>query len=41
MPTLTYMKAMLYQGMRDEGVGKAELARLGWRMSQVDRVLDV
>ena len=33
---------MLYQGMRDQGVGKAELARrLGWHMPQVDRVLDV
>ena len=41
MPTLTYMKVMLYQGMRDEGVGKAELARLGRRLPQVDRVLDV
>ena len=33
---------MLYQGMRDQGVGKAELARrLGWHLPQVDRVLDV
>ena len=33
---------MLYQGMRDQGIGKAELARrLGWHMPQVDRVLDV
>ena len=33
---------MLYQGMREQGVGKAELARrLGWHMPQVDRVLDV
>ena len=33
---------MLYQGMRDQGVGKAELARrLGWHMPQVDRVLDI
>ena len=33
---------MLYQGMRDQGVGKAELARrLGWYMPQVDRALDV
>ena len=42
MPTLTSVKVMLYQGMRDQGVGKAELARrLGWHMPQVDRVLDV
>ena len=28
--------------MRDQGIGKAELARrLGWHMPQVDRVLDV
>ena len=33
---------MLYQGMRDQSIGKAELARrLGWHMPQVDRVLDV
>ena len=42
LPTLTSVKVMLYQGMRDEGVGKAELARrLGWHMPQVDRALDV
>ena len=42
LPTLTAVKVLLYQGMRDEGVGKAELARrLGWHMPQVDRVLDV
>ena len=42
LPTLTAVKVMLYQGMRDEGVGKAELARrLGWHLPQVDRVLDV
>ena len=42
LPTLTSVKVMLYQGMRDEGVGKAELARrLGWHMPQVDRVLDI
>ena len=28
--------------MREQGVGKAELARrLGWHMPQVDRVLDI
>ena len=42
LPTLTSVKVMLYQGMRDQGIGKAELARrLGWHMPQVDRVLDV
>ena len=42
LPTLTSVKVLLYQGMREEGVGKAELARrLGWHMPQVDRVLDV
>ena len=42
LPTLTSVKVMLYQGMRDQGVGKAELARrLGWHMPQVDRVLGV
>ena len=33
---------MLYQGMQEQGIGKAELARrLGWHLPQVDRVLDV
>ena len=33
---------MLYRGMREQAVGKAELARrLGWHLPQVDRVLDV
>ncbi len=42
VPTLTSVKVILYQGMRDDGVGKAELARrLGWHMPQVDRVLDI
>ncbi len=42
LPTLTVVKVMLYQGMREQGIGKAELARrLGWHMPQVDRVLDV
>ena len=42
LPTLTSVKVILYQGMRDQGVGKAELARrLGWYLPQVDRVLDV
>ena len=42
LPTLTAIKVILYQGMKDEGIGKAELARrLGWHLPQVDRVLDV
>lgn len=42
VPTLTAIKAMLYQGMLNEGIGKAEMARrLGWHLPQVDRVLDV
>ena len=42
LPTLTSVKVILYQGMRDQGVGKAELARrLGWYLPQVDRVLDI
>ena len=42
LPTLVSVKVILYQGMRDQGVGKAELARrLGWHMPQVDRVLDI
>ena len=42
LPTLTAIKVILYQGMKDQGVGKAELARrLGWHLPQVDRVLDV
>ena len=42
LPTLTSVKVMLYRGMREQGIGKAELARrLGWHLTQVDRVLDV
>ncbi len=42
LPTLISVKVMLYREMRDQGIGKAELARrLGWYMPQVDRVLDV
>ena len=42
LPTLTAVKVMLYQGMREQGVGKAELARrLNWHLPQVDRVLDI
>ena len=42
LPTLTAIKVMLYQGMRETGMGKAQLARkLGWHLPQIDRVLDV
>ena len=42
LPTLTAVKVILYQGMRDQGIGKADLARrLGWHLPQVDRVLNV
>ena len=42
LPTLTAVKLILYRGMRDQGIGKAELGRrLGWHLPQVDRVLDV
>ena len=40
--TLTDVKIMLCQGMREQGVDKAELARrLRWHLPQVDRVLDI
>ena len=42
LPSLTAVKVILYQGMKEQGIGKAELARrLGWHLPQVDRVLDV
>lgn len=42
LPALTTVKVMLYRGMKEQGIGKAELARrLGWHLPQVDRVLDV
>ena len=42
LPTLTAVKVILYQGMREQEIGKAELARrLGWHLPQVDRALDV
>lgn len=42
LPTLTAIKVMLYQEMRAQGLGKAELARrLGWRLPQVNSVLDI
>ncbi len=42
LPTLTAVKVILYRGMKEQGVGKAELARrLNWHLPQVDRVLDI
>ena len=42
LPTLTSVKVMLYQEMREQRVSKAELARrTGWHLPQVDRALDV
>ena len=42
LPTLTAVKVMLYQGMKEQGIGKAELARrLGWHLPQVDRALNL
>ena len=42
LPSLTAIKVALYRDMREQGIGKAELARrLGWHLPQVDRVLDV
>lgn len=40
--SMTAVKLILYQEMRDQGIGKAELARrLHWHLPQVDRVLDI
>ncbi len=42
LPALTSVKAILYQGMTEQGISKAELARrLGWRLPQVDCALDL
>lgn len=42
LPALTAAKVSLYWAMREEGVGKAVLARkLGWHLPQVDRILDL
>jgi antitoxin HicB len=39
---LAHLKLAVYQGMRNKGVSKAELARrLGWHAPQVDRLLDL
>lgn len=42
LPPLTAAKVVIYQEMKRQHVGKAELARrLGWRLARIDRVLDV
>ena len=42
VPALTATKVMLYQGMKDQGIGKEELAsRLGCSLTKVDRLLDI
>ena len=39
---LTAVKVMLYRGMKEQGIGKAELVRrLGWHLPQVNRALDL
>ena len=42
LPTHISAKVMLYQRMREQGLGKAKLARrLGWTLTQVDRAVDI
>ena len=42
LSALGMAKAALYEAMREEGVGRAELARrLRWHLPQVARVLDL
>lgn len=42
LSTVTEVKVALYKGMREQGIGKAELARrLNWHLPQVERVLDI
>ena len=42
VPALTEAKVALYNAMRAQRVGKAELARrLNWHLPQVDRLLDL
>lgn len=42
LSALGMAKAALYDAMRDQGVGRAELARrLRWHLAQVNRVLDL
>lgn len=42
LSALAMAKAALYDAMRDQGVGRAELARrLRWHLPQINRVLDM
>ena len=42
LPTLTAIKVILYQEMKEQGIDKAELARrLGWHSTQLSRLLDL
>lgn len=42
LPALTAAKISLYWAMREDGIGKAALARkLGWHLPQIDRLLDL
>jgi antitoxin HicB len=42
LSALGMAKTALYQAMREQGVGRAELARgLRWHLPQVNRVLDL
>lgn len=42
LPALITIKIALYQAMREQDVGKADLARLlDWHLPQVDRLLDL
>ena len=42
LPVLSAVKVVLYQEMRSQGIGKAELGRrLGWPLPKVDHVLDM
>ena len=42
LPALTAAKLSLYWAMREDGIGKAALAkRLGWHLPQIDRLLDL
>ena len=42
LPTMTSVKVMLYEEMREQGISRAELRRrAGWYWPQIYRVLDV
>jgi antitoxin HicB len=42
LSALRMAKAALYEAMREQGVGRAELARrLRWHLPQINRVLDL